>query len=36
MAREYKRDHRDTILFKKIPKGYKIIGIRGFKHTYGD
>ena len=36
IAREYNRDHRDNFLFKKIPKGYKIIGIRGFKYTNGE
>ena len=35
MAREYNRDHRDTILWKKIPKDYKIIGLCGFKQTQG-
>ena len=29
-------DHRDTKIEKKIPKGYKIIGIKGFKKTYDD
>ena len=33
MACQYNRDHRDNIHFQKIPKGYKIIGIRGYKAT---
>ena len=36
MAREYNRDHKDIIHFQKIPKGYKIIGIRGFKYINGE
>lgn len=29
-------DHRDTLIDKKIPPGYKIIGVKGFKSTYDD
>lgn len=32
----YVSDHRDKPLIKKIPAGYKIIGIRGFKGTSDD
>ena len=32
----YVSDHRDTVVDKKIPKGYKIIGVRGFKSTSDD
>lgn len=32
----YVSDHRDTIIDKKIPPGYKIIGVRGFKSTHDD
>ena len=33
---EYSRDHRDHMHYQKIPKGYKVIGIRGFKSTNGE
>ena len=33
---EYSRDHRDQMHYQKIPKGYKVIGIRGFKSTNGE
>ena len=32
----YVSDHRDTIVDKKIPPGFKIIGVRGFKSTSDD
>ena len=32
----YVSDHRDTVQDKKIPSGYKIIGVRGFKGTSDD
>jgi len=35
-ARKYVSDHRDAVIDKKIPKGYKIIGVRGFKGTSDD
>jgi hypothetical protein len=35
-SRNFARDHRDTIIYKKIPKGYKLIGIRALKNTHGD
>ena len=31
----YVSDHRDAVTDKKIPAGYKIIGVRGFKSTNG-
>ena len=33
-ARKYETDHRDNLFEKKIPAGYKIIGVKGFKKTY--
>lgn len=35
-ARNFARDHRDYITYKKIPKGYKIIGIRAINNTFHD
>ena len=35
LACQYTRDHRDAIHYQKIPKGYKIIGIRGHRLTSG-
>lgn len=35
LALEYNRDHRDSIHFTKIPRGYKLIGIRGWRSTNG-
>lgn len=35
-ARNFARDHRDTIIFKKVPRGYKLIGIRAMKNTFND
>jgi len=35
-ANKAARDHRDKNIDKKIPKGYKIIGVKGFKNTYDD
>lgn len=35
-ALKYVSDHRDTMTDMKIPKGYKIIGVRGFKNTSDD
>ena len=32
----YVSDHRDNVIDKKIPAGYKIIGVRGFKNTSDD
>lgn len=32
-ARQYASDHRDKDLDKKVPPGYKIIGVKGFKNT---
>ena len=36
IARSYKRDHKDAILNKKIPEGYKIFGIKGLKSTHNE
>ena len=33
-SRKYETDHRDNLFEKKIPAGYKIIGVKGFKKTY--
>ena len=33
-ALKYASDHRDEIQSKRIPKGYKIIGVKGFRKTY--
>ena len=33
-APKYASDHRDTLTDKKIPAGYKLIGVKGFKNTY--
>ena len=33
-AYKYASDHRDTPVDKKIPNGYKLIGVKGFKNTY--
>ena len=33
-ARKYASDHRDNLLEKKIPHGYKLIGVKGFKNTH--
>ena len=33
-APNYASDHRDSLIDKKIPAGYKIIGVKGFKNTY--
>ena len=30
----YASDHRDSLVEKKIPTGYKVIGVKGFKNTY--
>jgi len=30
----YASDHRDSMIDKKIPSGYKIIGVKGFRNTY--
>ena len=35
-SRNYARDHRDQIIYKKVPKGYKIIGIRAKNNTIND
>ena len=35
LALEYNRDHRDSIHFTKMPRGFKIIGIRGWRYTNG-
>lgn len=35
-ARNFARDYRDKIVFKKVPTGYKIIGIRATNETYND
>ena len=32
----YVSDHRDIPTDKKIPTGYKIIGVRGYKNTSDD
>ena len=32
-APNYNSDHRDSLADRKIPYGYKIIGVRGFKNT---
>lgn len=36
VARSVKRDHKDSILRKSIPKGYKICGLKGFKMTHSE
>lgn len=33
-APNYASDHRDELITKQIPAGYKIIGVKGFKNTY--
>jgi hypothetical protein len=32
-SRNFMRDHRDVIIFKKIPKGYRLIGVRALSGT---
>lgn len=31
---KYASDHKDSLIDKKIPPGYKVIGVKGFKNTY--
>ena len=33
-APNYASDHRDILKTKELKKGYKIIGVKGFKNTY--
>ena len=35
-APKYASDHRDKVVDKNIPKGYKIIGVKGFRNTYDE
>ena len=35
-AKKYTNDHKDTKVTLKIPRGYKIIGVRAFNQTQDD
>lgn len=35
-ARNFMRDHRDTIVKRKVPKGSQLIGIRALQNTKND
>ena len=35
-AKLYASDHRDTRIEKKIPAGYKVIGVKGFRNNFED
>ena len=35
-AKKYTNDHRDSKVDLKIPRGYKVIGVRCFKNTLDD